>query len=93
MARCYTVHTEKERNIREKSGNDEKNEHRTKNKNQNERRTHKNITIKDSIRQGCVLSVIEYATLMDEITKEIQEREKGIKMENGETLANYGWTM
>ena len=27
------------------------------------------ITIKDSIRQGGVLSVIEYATLMDEITK------------------------
>ena len=85
----YTL--KKERNIREKSGNDAKNEHRTNNKNQNERRTHKKITIKDSIRQGCVLSVIEYATLMNEITKEIQEREKGIKMENGETLANLLW--
>ena len=49
------------------------------------------ITIKDSIRQGGVLSVIEYATLMDEITKEIQGREQGIKMENGETLANLLW--
>ena len=27
MARCYIVHNEKERNIREKSGNNEKNEH------------------------------------------------------------------
>ena len=39
------------------------------------------ITIKDGIRQGGVLLVIEYATLMDEITKEIQRREQGIKME------------
>ena len=46
------------------------------------------ITIKDSIRLGGVLSVMEYATLMDEIIKEIQGREQGIKMENGETLAN-----
>ena len=49
------------------------------------------ITIKDNIRQGGVLSVIEYAILMDEITKEIQGRERGIKMENGETLANLLW--
>ena len=49
------------------------------------------INIKDSIRQGGVLSVIEYATLMDEITKEIQKRKQGIKMDNGETLANLLW--
>ena len=49
------------------------------------------INIKDSIRQGGVLSVIEYATLMDEITKEIQKRRQGIKMDNGETLANLLW--
>ena len=49
------------------------------------------LTIKDSIRQGGVLSVIEYAMLMDEITKEIQGRRQGIKMENGETLANLLW--
>ena len=49
------------------------------------------IKIKDSIRQGGVLSVIEYATLMDEITKEIQGRKQGIKMENGEILANLLW--
>ena len=49
------------------------------------------ITIKDSIRQGGVLLVIEYATLMDEITKETQGREQGIKMENEKTLANLLW--
>ena len=49
------------------------------------------MNIKDSIRQGGVLSVIEYATLMDEITKEIQKRRQGIKMDNGETLANLLW--
>ena len=49
------------------------------------------ITIKDSIREGGILLVIEYATLMDEITKEIQGREQRIKMENGETLANLLW--
>ena len=36
------------------------------------------IKIKDSIRQGGVLSVIEYATLMDEITKELQEKIQGL---------------
>jgi hypothetical protein len=35
------------------------------------------IQIKDSIRQGGVLSVIEYANLMDEIAKEIQHRKTG----------------
>ena len=38
------------------------------------------IKIKDSIRQGGVLSVIEYATLMDEITKELQEKRQGLTM-------------
>ena len=68
-------------------------EHRTNSKNQNrtEHGLTRKIAIKDSIRQGGVLSVIEYATLMDEITKDIQGREQGIKMENGETLANLLW--
>ncbi len=35
------------------------------------------INIKDSIRQGGVLSVIEYANLMDEIAKELQKENKG----------------
>ena len=34
------------------------------------------IKIKDSIRQGGVLSVIEYATLMDEIAKELQNKNR-----------------
>ena len=36
------------------------------------------IKITDSIRQGGVLSVIEYATLMDEISKKIKENNLGI---------------
>ena len=36
------------------------------------------IKIKDSIRQGGVLSVIEYANLIDEIAKEIKEETTGI---------------
>ena len=35
------------------------------------------IQIKDSIRPGGVLSVIEYANLMDEIAKELQEKSTG----------------
>ena len=38
------------------------------------------IKIKDSIRQGGVLSVLQYATVMDEIAKEIQKLNKGIKI-------------
>ena len=37
-------------------------------------------TIKDSIRQGGVLSVLRYALLMDEINKEIQEIDLGIEI-------------
>ena len=36
------------------------------------------MNIEDSMRQGGVLSVIEYATLMDEKTKTIQRRRQGI---------------
>ena len=49
------------------------------------------IKIKDSIRQGGVLSVIEYATLMDEITKELQEKKQGLTMKNGTTLHDLLW--
>ena len=35
------------------------------------------IQIKDSIRQGGVLSVIEYVNLMDEIAKELQQKSTG----------------
>ena len=38
------------------------------------------IHIKDSIRQGGVLSVIQYALLMDEINKEITRQNVGPKM-------------
>ena len=37
--------------------------------------------IRDSIRQGGVLSVIQYALLMDEISKEINEEKKGKNLE------------
>ena len=39
------------------------------------------IQIRDSIRQGGVLSVIEYAVLMDEINKELEKQNIGINME------------
>ena len=38
------------------------------------------ITIKDSIRQGGVLSVLQYAVLMDEISKEIHKQELGLSL-------------
>ena len=40
------------------------------------------IKIKDSIRQGGVLSVAQYALLMDEISKEIQKESKGVELPN-----------
>ena len=43
------------------------------------------ISIKDSIRQGGVLSVILYALMMDEINKELVECEKGLTIPNTET--------
>ena len=49
------------------------------------------IKIKDSIRQGGVLSVIEYAALMDEITKEMRRKDQGLKMNNGEVLEDLLW--
>ena len=42
------------------------------------------IRIKDSIRQGGVLSVIEYADVMDKIAKEIKNQNLGIKIDNNE---------
>ena len=38
----------------------------------------KEIPFKDSIRQGGVLSVVEYATLIDEISKELRKRNQGV---------------
>ena len=47
------------------------------------------IKIKESIRQGGVLSVLQYALLrMDEMNKEIQGTDLGIKIPNTETSAN-----
>ena len=40
------------------------------------------IAIKDSIRQGGVLSVLQYATLMDEIAKAIQAEDLGVQVKN-----------
>ncbi len=40
------------------------------------------IHIKDSIRQGAVLSVAQYALLMDEIAKEVKKNNQGIKLPN-----------
>ena len=43
------------------------------------------IRIKDSIRQGGVLSVLQYALLMDKINKEIQEIYLGIEISDTPT--------
>ena len=42
------------------------------------------IKIKDSIRQGGVLSVILYALMMDEINKDITDKDLGVKIPNTE---------
>ena len=50
------------------------------------------IKIKDSIRQGGVLSVIEYANLIDEIAKELQQKSVGYqKVGNNTTLGCLLW--
>ena len=47
--------------------------------------------IRDSIRQGRVLSVIQYALLMDEISKEINEEKKGKHLEGIEETTGRLW--
>ena len=50
------------------------------------------IHIKDSIRQGGILSVLEYANLMDEITKEIRKNPKcNINIGNETTPGCFLW--
>ena len=49
------------------------------------------IKLKDNIRQGGVLSVIMYATLMDEIAKEVRTRNLGVPMREGEKLGCLLW--
>ena len=49
------------------------------------------INIKDSIRQGGVLSVIEYATLIDEIAKELQNARVESPIEDDEILGCLLW--
>ena len=49
------------------------------------------IKIRDSIRQGGVLSVIEYATLIDEIAKELKQRKLGYETTANITLDSLLW--
>ena len=49
------------------------------------------IKIKDSIRQGGVLSVIEYATLIDEIAKELKKNNIGLQTKQGTQLNTLLW--
>jgi len=49
------------------------------------------ITIKDSIRQGGVLSVTLYATMMDEIAKEITRNNLGVKNIKGKNIGCLLW--
>ena len=50
------------------------------------------ICIRDSIRQGGVLSVIEYATLIDEIAKQLKQRRLGYETQTNITLDSLLWT-
>ena len=50
------------------------------------------IKIRDSIRQGGVLSVTLYATLMDEIAKEINNKNLGIKTGDDRNVGCLLWT-
>ena len=49
------------------------------------------IMMKDNIRQGGVLSVIMYATLMDEIAKEVKQRNLGVNMGQGTKIGCLLW--
>jgi hypothetical protein len=49
------------------------------------------INIKDSIRQGGVLSVLQYATVMDEIAKEIETQDKGVKIHENKKIGCLLW--
>ena len=53
--------------------------------------TRREIKIRDSIRQGGVLSVIEYATLIDEIAKELRSQGQGLITENGTKIDTLLW--
>ena len=49
------------------------------------------IKIKDSFRQGGVLSVLQYATVMDEIAKELDKEGKGITINKDEKIGCLLW--
>ena len=49
------------------------------------------IQIRDSIRQGGVLSVLQYATIIDEIAKELNQRQLGITIEGLGKLGCLLW--
>ena len=49
------------------------------------------IRIRDSIRQGKVLSVIEYATPIGEISEELKEHNSGTETESGEKINYLLW--
>ena len=49
------------------------------------------IKIRDSIRQGGVLSVIEYATLIDEIAKELKQKKIGFETQANIVLDSLLW--
>ncbi len=79
MARGNPLCPKQKWNRRKKSGNNSENEHKPQSKTPNKIWTNKRNNEKNSIRQGGGLSVIEYATLIDEISKDLTQKNKECK--------------
>ena len=94
MMECNHLHPLQKRNQKEKPQDDEETKFKPNSRNTTRYRFTMKIRIRGSIRQGDVLSVIEYAAL-DELLKELRKKGLGLKMnKNTQTLTlSYGWMM
>ena len=91
MAKRNPLSPEPKWSIRKESNNDQENKYKPQSQNPYQTRTHQRDQIRDSIRQGGVLSVIEYATLIDEIAKELKKNNIGLKTKQGTMLNTLLW--
>ena len=91
MARRYHVRPPQKRSRRENPKNDKKLNSNLSAITQTRYGLTRRINIKDSIRQGGVISVIEYATRIDEVSKELKEKNLGYVTEANITLDSLLW--